>query len=63
MTRDQLQDVAFSSADDFEDVLAEAVERAIKQGIDVRGAWELQTRGSGLNWEVEIIELAKEFDD
>mgnify|MGYP007039247309 CR=1 FL=1 len=63
MTRDQLRDVSITSADEFEAVLAEAVKRAIEADVDVRGAWEFQTRGSTHEWEVEIIELARHLDD
>jgi hypothetical protein len=63
MTRDQLQDVSITSAAEFKAVLAEAVEKAIKADVDVRGAWEFQTRGSTHNWEVEIVELARDLDD
>ncbi|MFD1589195.1 hypothetical protein ACFR9U_19635 [Halorientalis brevis] len=63
MTRDQFHDVSISSAAEFEAVLAEAVEKAIKADVDVRGAWEFRTRGSTHDWEVEIVELAKDFDD
>jgi hypothetical protein len=63
MTRDKLNDVSISSEAEFESVLAEVVERAIKNSVDVRGAWEFQTRGSTHNWEVEIVELDKEMDD
>lgn len=62
MTRDQLTDVPITTPDEFEAVLAEAIERAIHAGIDVRGAWEFQTRGSILDWEVEISELMKDSD-
>lgn len=63
MTRDHLHDVSITSAAEFEAVLAEAVEKAIKADVDVRGAWEFQTRGSTHDWEVEIVELAKDLDD
>ena len=63
MTRDQLAEVPITNSDEFEAVLAEAIERAIMAGVDVRGAWEFQTRGSTHDWEVEIIELAKDSDD
>lgn len=63
MTRDQLRDVSITSADEFEAVLAEAVERAIEADVDVRGAWEFRTRGSTYDWEVEIIELARNLDE
>ena len=60
MTGPLLENVDVSSASAFEAVLAEAVERAIKADVEVRGAWEFQTRGSTHHWEVEIYELAKE---
>ncbi|MFC6862251.1 hypothetical protein ACFQGE_02105 [Halomicroarcula sp. GCM10025817] len=63
MTRDRLGDVELSTAADFEAVLAAVVEKAIKNDVDVRGSWEFQTRGSTHDWEVEIIELDKDFDD
>lgn len=62
MTRDKLQDVSIRSADEFEAILAEAVEKAIKSDVDVRGAWEFQTRGSTYDWEVNISELARRDD-
>lgn len=62
MTRDKLQDVSIRSADEFEAILAEAVEKAIKSDVDVRGAWEFQTRGSTYDWEVNISELARRND-
>lgn len=63
MTRDHLRDVSITSAEEFKAVLAEAVEKAIHSDVDVRGAWEFQTRGSTNDWEVEIVELAKYPDD
>ncbi|ELZ02711.1 hypothetical protein [Natrialba asiatica] len=63
MTRDQLRDVSITSTNEFEAILAEAVERAIEADVDVRGAWEFRTRGSTHDWEVEIIELAKHLDN
>lgn len=63
MRRDQLRDVSITTAEEFRAVLAEAVENALCADVDVRGAWEFQTRGSTHDWEVEIIELAKHLDD
>jgi hypothetical protein len=63
MTRDQLTDVSISSPEEFEAVLAEAVEKAVTADVDVSGAWEFQTRGSTHDWEVEIVELARDLDD
>ena len=62
MTRKQLDDGSITSKDEFEAILAEAVEKAIKADVDVRGAWEFQTRGSIHDWEVQITELAR-YDD
>lgn len=62
MTRDNLQDVSITSADKFEAVLAEAVEKAIMSDVDVRGAWEFRTRGSTHDWELIISELAIDGD-
>lgn len=63
MTRDQLSDVQITTAAEFESVLEAAVEKAIHADVDVRGPWEFETRGSTHNWEVEIVELARESDD
>jgi len=63
MTRDELQAVSITSADEFEAVLAAAVEKAITSNVDVRGAWEFQTRGSTHDWEVNISELARHDDN
>jgi hypothetical protein len=63
MTQEKPRDDSIASADEFEAVLAEAVEKAIKSDVDVRGAWEFRTRGSTHDWEVEIIELARYHDD
>lgn len=63
MTDDHLSDVAITTAADFESLLAELVEKAVKQDVDVRGAWEFRTAGSTHDWEVEIVELAVNRDD
>ena len=63
MTRDQLPDGSITSTDEFEAVLAEVVEKAIEADVDVRGAWEFRTRGSTHDWEVKVIELARQLDD
>lgn len=63
MSRDPLADVQITSQEAFKSLLSALVETSIKQDVDVRGTWEFETRGSTHNWEVEIIELAKEFDD
>lgn len=62
MTNDRLNDITVTSDDEFEDALAAVVEAAIREDVDVRGAWEFQTKGSTYNWEVEIIELARDFE-
>lgn len=63
MTRRQLDSVDLSSPEAFEAVLAEALDRAISNGVDVRGAWAVRTPDSTHPWEVEIYELATEPDD
>ena len=63
MTRDHRDDSTITSQDEFEARLAGLVERAVKDGVDVRGAWTFRTRGSTHDWEVEIYELARELDD
>jgi len=60
MTRDNLLDGEISSAAEFESMLAAVVEAAITSDVDVRGAWEFETAGSTHNWEVEIVELARD---
>lgn len=60
MTRDTLADVTIDSDDDFEAVLAEAVERAVKAGVDVRGSYAFRTGGSTHEWELQIVELAND---
>ncbi len=63
MTRDLLRDVTITSEEEFEAVLAAAVETAIEADVDVRGAWEFRTRGSTHDWEVQVVELARHLDD
>lgn len=62
MTRDQLTDVTITSSEEFEAVLAGVVETAVEAGVDVRGAWEFETRGSTHEWELQIVELAKDVE-
>jgi hypothetical protein len=63
MTRDTARDSSIESAQDFKSQLKELVETAVKADVDVRGAWEFQTKGSTHDWEVEIYELAVSDDD
>ena len=60
MTRDPLEDLSIGSIDEFERALAALVEKADNAGVDVRGAWAFETRGSIHHWEVEIVELAND---
>lgn len=60
MTRNDLTDVSITTGEEFEAALAAIIENAIHEGIDVRGAWEFETRGSTHNWDVEVVELAKQ---
>ena len=57
MTRDTTRDTPITSQDAFQSALATLVESAISNDIDIRGAWEFQTSGSPLEWEVTISEL------
>ena len=57
MTHDQLSAIDITSHDEFEAVLAEAVEKAWQSDADARGAWEFRTHGPTHDWEVEITEL------
>lgn len=63
MTRDPFSDLTITSSEEFEAVLAVAIEQAVDAGVDIRGAWEFDTRGSVHDWEVEIMALARESDD
>lgn len=63
MTRNHLDDDAITTDEEFRAVLAEAVQQADHAGVDVRGAWEFETVGSTLNWELEIVELRKDIDE
>jgi hypothetical protein len=63
MSDDRLSGVSITTPEEFEEVLAAAVESAVEAGVDIRGAWEFQTRGSKHNWDVEIVELATDLDD
>lgn len=52
-----------SSAAEFESALADIVESAIQNNVDVRGAWEFETGGSTHYWELNVVELARSDDD
>jgi hypothetical protein len=52
-----------SSAAEFESALADIVESAIENGVDVRGAWEFKTDGSTHYWELNVVELARRDDE
>ena len=62
MTHEKLPDDLVTSGDEFEAVLAEVVENAIEEQVDVRGAWEFRTNGSTHDWEVQISELSRPRD-
>lgn len=57
MTRDTTIEMPISSSAAFETALALLVQSAVTEGVDVRGAWEFETDGSILEWEVQISEL------
>lgn len=63
MTRDTTRDDTGSGPEEFRAALAATVEAAVADGIDVRGAWEVETGGSSQDWEIQIVELVREDDD
>ena len=63
MTREALSDIEITTADEFPAALQTLVENAVLEDVDVSDTWEFYTRGSIHNWEVEIVELDKEFTD
>lgn len=62
MTRDHTIETPITDATEFQTALATIVESAIEEGVDVRGAWEFCTRGSILEWEVNVTELDRSAD-
>jgi hypothetical protein len=52
-----------NSAPEFESALADIVESAIENNVDVRGAWEFETDGSTHYWELNVVELARDSDE
>lgn len=62
MTRDHHPDLQIATTEEFESMLAAIVEEAVESDVDVRGAWEFRTDGSTHEWEVEIVELAREIE-
>lgn len=62
MTRDHTIDWPITEAEEFEAALAAIVESAVEKKVDVPGAWEFTTRGSTHDWDVEIVELARNED-
>lgn len=60
MSQHDLSDVSIEREEDFEALLAEAVQKADHAGVDVRGAWEFRTKGSTYHWEVLIVEVDRE---
>jgi hypothetical protein len=62
MTSDRNDSRDIRSTADFEGALEALLQRAIDGGIDVRGAWTVQTTGSIRTWDVEVVELAADGD-
>lgn len=62
MTRDESGGKSITTSKEFEDALAAAVEAAVAEDVDVRGAWEFETNRSTYRWDVEIVELARNPD-
>lgn len=59
MTPDQPRNDVITTDDQFETALAKAVETATEAGVDVSGAWEVQTKGSTHTWDVVITQVVK----
>lgn len=62
MTRNLFSDVRITTPNEFRVVLSALSQKAIEENVDIGGTWEIATRGSTYNWEVEFVELAKEID-
>lgn len=62
MTRNQFSDVRITTPNEFRAVLRVLAQKAIEENVDIGGTWEVATRGTIYNWEVEFVELAKEVD-
>jgi len=62
MTRNHHIETPITSAEAFEDALATLVGSAIENDVNVRGAWEFETRDSTLEWDVNISELDRTSD-
>ena len=62
MTRNQFSDVRITTPNEFRAVLSVLAQKAIEENVDIGGTWEVATRGTTYNWEVEFVELAKEVD-
>jgi len=62
MKDDYKSAVTITSSEEFEAALAAIIETAVEADVDVRGAWEFQTRGSTHDWDVNVTELARRPD-
>jgi hypothetical protein len=62
MTRDNPTETPIDSPAAFETALALLVDSATTNGVDVRGAWEVKTDGTALEWDVTITELDRSSD-
>lgn len=63
MTRDTQIDGEIANSDKFTAVLEEALEKAVRGGVDIDGVWHCQPGSSMQNWEIEVIKLASDADD
>jgi hypothetical protein len=51
-----------TSPETFRNALATVIGAATARGVDVRGAWEFETRGSTLEWDIKISEVDRSPD-
>lgn len=63
MTRNLFSDVRITTPNEFRVVLSALAQKVIDENVDICGTWEVATRESTDNWEVEFVELAKEIDN
>lgn len=63
MTSNQTIEMPITSSTAFESALATLVNSAVDNDVNVRGAWEFQTSGSTLEWDVNIAKLDRTHTD
>jgi len=58
MNHSYLTETSITTPEEFEGALTELLENAVEHGVDVRGAWDVETPVVDNNWEVTVVELA-----